>query len=171
MHERELATDVRASVSPFESAALFDVWLSAREGRRIETSRVRVERALRRLMRERVKDEELDKVKNRLELGFLAALETIPGKAEQIGFYDTLLGDAGAGFSRLAAYRAVTAAEVQAVARKYLVAMHRTVVVVLPDGTAGHAEADEEDEAGGAMAKAPKKPARFPRKSRKWGFR
>ena len=85
-------------------------------------------------------------------------METVSGKAEQIGFYDTVLGDPGAGFARLEQYRTVTALDVQRVAKAYLIDAHRTVIRVLPDGTAGSAEGDEEeegddDEADGAPAK------------------
>ena len=171
VQKKELATDLRGWVSTFADPGLYEMYAAARGTHTAAELEAALQVEVDAVTKSGVTDDELERAKSRLELGFLQGLETVNGKAEQIGFYDTLLGDAGAGFSRLAAYRAVTAAEVQAVARKYLVAMHRTVVVVLPDGTAGHAEADEEDEAGGAMAKAPKKPARFPRKSRKWGFR
>ena len=38
----------------------------------------------------------------------MQSLETASGKAEQIGFYDTVLGDPAAAFSRLEAYRRTT---------------------------------------------------------------
>ena len=50
------------------------------------------------------------------------ALETASGKAEQIGFYDTVLGDPAAAFRRLEAYRRVTAGDMRRVARRYLAA-------------------------------------------------
>jgi len=115
--EREVATEVRASVSPFEHAALFDLWASAREGVSIDRSLKPIERALARLGRERVSEAELDKVKNRLELGFLSALETIPGKAEQIGFSTLVAGDPAHAFRRLEEYRRVGPDDVLRVAR------------------------------------------------------
>ena len=51
------------------------------------------------------------RAKARLELGLLQSLETTSGKAEQIGFYDTVLGDPAAAFRRLERYRRVTAGE------------------------------------------------------------
>ncbi|MBX7191002.1 MAG: insulinase family protein [Sandaracinaceae bacterium] len=112
----ELATEVRASVAPFEHHALFDLWISAREGVRIDRALRLAERAIARLVGELVSAEELDKVKNRLELGFLAALETIPGKAEQIGFSRLVAGDPAHAFRRLEEYRRVSPADLQRVA-------------------------------------------------------
>ena len=53
-------------------------------------------------------------MKSRAELGFLMALEDASGKAEQIGFYETVLGDAAHIFERLERFRAVTADDVLA---------------------------------------------------------
>jgi zinc protease len=131
VHDHELATDARATVSPFQHAALFDIWVSARDGKRIDSSLARVERALRRLCRELVSTEELDKVKNRLELGFLAALETIPGKAEQIGFSSIVAGDPAHAFRRLAEYRRTTPDDIRRVARAIFEAP-RVGIRVLP---------------------------------------
>ncbi|GAB4205881.1 MAG: pitrilysin family protein [Sandaracinaceae bacterium] len=131
--DRELATDVRATVSPFQHASLFDLWISAREGRGVDTAEARVTAALRRLCREDVPTAELDKVKNRLELGFLASLETIPGKAEQIGFSTLVAGDPAHAFRRLDEYRRATPADVRRVARA-IFESGRVAVRVLPKG-------------------------------------
>jgi zinc protease len=132
--DRELATDVRATVSPFERASLLDLWISAREGVRVATSEARTIAALRRLCREKVSAEELEKVKNRLELGFLAALETIPGKAEQIGFSTLVAGDPAHAFRRLEEYRRATPADVRRVAQAIFEG-GRVAVRVMPRAT------------------------------------
>jgi zinc protease len=67
-----------------------------------------------------------------MELGFLQGMETAAGKAEQLGFFEIVYGDAAALFERLTMLRAVTAADVQRVARKYFDARKRTCVSVLP---------------------------------------
>ena len=59
-------------------------------------------------------------------------METASGKAEQIGFYETVVGDAGRIFSQLEAYRAVSARDVREVAAKLLVPTRRTVILVRP---------------------------------------
>ena len=134
VEEQELATDVRASVSPFEHHALFDLWISAREGVAIDRVIGRAEKAIARLTEELVSGKELEKVKNRLELGFLAALETIPGKAEQIGFSATVTGDPAHAFRRLEEYRRTTAADVARVASTMFTSP-RVLIRVLPQAT------------------------------------
>ncbi|HEX2676762.1 MAG TPA: insulinase family protein, partial [Polyangiales bacterium] len=66
------------------------------------------------------------------ELGFLQGLETAGGKAEQLGFFEVVAGDASKLFSRLSALRAVTPADIRRVARKYLRPGKRTRISVLP---------------------------------------
>ncbi|MFN9812337.1 MAG: M16 family metallopeptidase [Deltaproteobacteria bacterium] len=131
----ELATEVRASVAPFEHHALFDLWISAREGVKVDAVLRLVERELARIAREPMSALELDKVKNRLELGFLGALETIPGKAEQIGFSALVAHDPSHAFKRLEEYRAATPEDVRRVAAEIL-GSPRTTVRVVPRASA-----------------------------------
>jgi zinc protease len=125
------------------------MWLTAREGHDAAALEAALEVELERVRTERVSDDELQRAKARLELGFLQGLETASGKAEQIGFYDTVLGDCGAGFARLEAYRSVTADELLAAAKATLRNDARTLVVVLPDGSAADGEEDDEDDEAG----------------------
>lgn len=132
--EREIATDVRASVSPFRDPGLYEFWVSLREGHKATDALKLLDAELKRVIKDGVTPAELEKTKNRLELSFLHALETAPGKAEQIGFYETVLGDGRAVFDMLDAYRSVTAADVQRVAGKTLKTSQRTRVTVKPKG-------------------------------------
>jgi zinc protease len=91
-----------------------------------------IEAALTTLLREGVSQAELDKAKNRLELGFLHGMETASGKAEQLGFYETVLSDAGRIFKQLDAYRAVSAEDVRRVAAARLAPTQRTTIFVRP---------------------------------------
>jgi zinc protease len=99
-----------------------------------------------------VTDEELARAKARLELGLVQSLETASGKAEQIGFYDTVLGDPAAAFRRLETYRRVTAGELRTAARRYLTLDARTLIHVLPEGGDKPAEGDSKPEATAGAA-------------------
>jgi zinc protease len=100
-----------------------------------------MDRAFAAVRDEVVGEEELVRAKARLELGALQQLETIPGKAEQIGFYETVLGDPAHAFHRVESYRRVTASDLRRVARRYLGEGGRTIVRVVPDAGAPAAEA------------------------------
>jgi len=149
---KELATDLRGWVSTFTDPGLYEVWMTARGEHKAGDLEAALALEINHAKTAEPSIDELERAKNRLELSFLQGLETASGKAEQVGFYDTVLGDPGAGFSRLDAYRAVTAADVLRVAKTYFVDAQRTVIHVLPDGTAGSAEDEEEGEDDGAMA-------------------
>jgi zinc protease len=130
--EHELVTDVHGSVAPFAEPGLFEIWLSLRPGRQSEPALRVLERELRRLCETKVSARELQKVKNRAELGFLQGLETAAGRAEQLGFFEVVYGDAGGLLGRLHALRAVTATDIQRVARRYLQPRGRTRIEVSP---------------------------------------
>ncbi len=137
VREEQLAAEVHGSVAPFVDPGLYDIWITMRPGRRARQALRAIDDELRRIRERRVSSRDLQRVKARAELAFLMALESAGGKAEQIGFYEAVLGDAGRIFPRLQEFRAVTAADVQRVARRVLDPRQRTRIEVLPQRAKG----------------------------------
>jgi zinc protease len=131
--DEELVTDAHGSVAPFADSGLYEIWLSLRPDKDPETALRIVDEELDKLRRKPVTRAELQKVKNRMELGFLQGLETASGKAEQIGFFEVVMGDGQALFSRLEALRKVSARDIQRVAKQYFDARKRTRISVVPE--------------------------------------
>jgi zinc protease len=133
--DEEVASDLRGWVSTFRDPGLYEMFVSARAGKNADD----IERVLAKqiaLVKEQpVTDEELARAKARLELGALQGLDTTSGKAEQIGFYETVLGDPAAAFRRLDAYRRAGPGDLLRVARRYLVDTERTVVRIHPEAS------------------------------------
>lgn len=138
---KEACTEVRGWVSTFRDPGLYELYFTARPGVATDAILQTLDAELERTKSELVDELELARAKARLELGLLQSLETTSGKAEQIGFYDTVLGDPAAAFRRLERYRKVTAGEVRTAARRYFVESARTLVRVLPDEATSAAEA------------------------------
>jgi len=132
VRDRELATDLHGALAPFSETGLYEIWVSLRPGRDLSAALKLIEKELQRLCTRGVTRAELQKVKNRMELGFLQGLETAAGKAEQLGFFEVVYGDAAALFERLQQLRSVEPAEVQRVAQKYFDTRRRTRIAVLP---------------------------------------
>ncbi|UTY60256.1 pitrilysin family protein [Massilia sp. erpn] len=82
------------------------------------------------LIKEGVSEQELQKVKNRKLLDLYRAQETINGKAQQLGNYEVFFGDYRKMFDAPAHYEKLNAADIQAVAAKYLKKSQRTVGVL-----------------------------------------
>lgn len=131
--KRESCTEVRGWVSTFRDPGLYELYFTARPGVTDSEILGALDAELARVRSDLVDAEELDRAKARLELGLLQSLETTSGKAEQIGFYDTVLGDPAAAFRRLERYRRVTPGEVRTAARRYFVDEARTLIRVLPE--------------------------------------
>jgi zinc protease len=81
---------------------------------------------------EGVTDAELQRAKNQTRARFIRSLQTALGKAEAIQRYALFYGDPGAIRTAMDPYMAVTAADVQRVARQYLRPENRAVVITLP---------------------------------------
>ncbi|HEY2404886.1 MAG TPA: pitrilysin family protein [Polyangiaceae bacterium] len=141
VRDLELASEVRAFVGPFRDPGLFEVYASAREGKTGEQLLSVIDEEFARAQREPVSEAEIARASARLELSFLAGLETVDGKASTLGFFDTVLGRPGLGFERLEATRRLTASDLLRVARRYLLARQRSTILVRPDLSAERAEA------------------------------
>src|SRR5215472_11084778 len=131
--EREIASDLRGWVSAFRDPGLYEVYATARTGKKVDEALAVIDEQVNLAQCEVVSDDELARAKARVELALLQSMETTGGKAEQIGFYETVLGDPCAAFRRLEAYRRATPADLRRVARRYLVPRSRTLVRVLPE--------------------------------------
>jgi zinc protease len=129
--DEEIALSVRGSISPFIDPGLFEMWIFLHEGKRREDALVLLDREIARLGSEGPTPLELEKAISQLELSFLHSMETAGGKAEQIGFYETVANDGAAVFERLAAYRNVTGDAVKRAVTKYLRPSRRTRVEIL----------------------------------------
>ena len=79
-----------------------------------------------------VTDAELTRAKNQQRARFIRSLQTALGKAEQIQRHALLFGDPASIRTALDPYMAVTAADVQRVARQYLRPENRAVIITIP---------------------------------------
>ena len=89
-----------------------------------------IDEELERVRTEPICEHEIRRAQARSELGLLAGLSTVDGKASTIGFYETVLGRPAAAFERLRDMARVDAGDLRKAARRYLVPTQRTVVVV-----------------------------------------
>jgi zinc protease len=133
VQEAEIATELRGWVGTFRDPGLFEIYATARPGKTSAEIIAALDRELARVVAEPVTEAELDKVKAKVELALVQSLETASGKAEQIGFYYTVLGDPAGAFSRLEAYRRTTRSDLLRVARRYLPSERRSIVEVHPE--------------------------------------
>jgi zinc protease len=138
---RELAIDLAAAVSSFRDPGLFEIYLTAREGTSATQLLEALDEGLDALASRPITRDERDRAVARMELSFLQGLETVGGRAEQIGFYDTVLGDPAGSLARLEALRAVDVDAIARVVARYIDRRQRTVIIVDPSATPTKREA------------------------------
>jgi zinc protease len=143
VRELEIASDVRAFVGPFRDPGLVELFASAREGHTAEELLAAIDGELARARNEAVSDEEIERARARSELGLLASLETVDGKATTLGFYETVLGRPAAAFERLDALRRIGPSDLLRAARRYFDERARSIVLVRKGLPATEREAAE----------------------------
>jgi zinc protease len=143
VRDREMAGDVRGSLSPLRDPGLLEIFVSGREGFRADQLQSAVDVEIDRILAEPISADELERAKARIELGLLQGLQTNEGKASTIGFYEVVLGNPAAGFDRLQALSEIRPQLLRDLAVRYLGRNSRTVIRVEPQpglAAAGDAE-------------------------------
>jgi zinc protease len=137
LHQRlvrrdHLAIAAGGLVESLEAPGLFIVYaayLPDRDAARVQQA---LSEEVARVRDEPVRGDELDKAKNQAAAGYIFGLQTVDGIAHELGEYQEIYGDWHEFLTGATRYLAVTAADVQRVARKYLVDTNLTLVTLQP---------------------------------------
>jgi zinc protease len=130
---QELVTEIGGSCGSFRDPSLVEFSATARPGVRASAIEAALEAELALLRSDLVTEEELERAVARMELGVAQSLETANGKAELIGFHETVLADPDAPFRRLRQWQRTSAGDLRRVARRFLRPEGKSVVVLLPE--------------------------------------
>src|ERR1019366_78164 len=132
-YNQPVATTVRARQGSMHLDGDFSVVATARRGFGLDTLRTVVDAEIRKLASEGPSVRELQQAKNGVESQFLRRIETMRGTADQLNRYFYINGKPDSFQADLDRYRAVTAADVQRVIKKYIQA-NRVMISIVPMG-------------------------------------
>ena len=141
IYDEEVALSARGGYSAMADVGLFLAYASVRPSVSIERVEELFLEEITRLRDEPVTTEEIDKAKRQIEVSMVHGLTTNKALASRIGYDVTILGQIRPLEDRLAAVRAVTAADVQRVVRTYLRDEGTSIVRVVPPGVARETDA------------------------------
>lgn len=128
--EQEIASDVSGWASTFRDPGLWEIDVTARSGVTADALLAAMDACIERVRQRPLAPEELERGQARYELALLRGLDTVAGRAETIGFHDTVLGDPLGAMTRLEQVRAVRVEDLKDVVERYLVDSRRTVVLL-----------------------------------------
>jgi len=131
VYDAQIAQDVSAGNNSREIAGTLQITATPKRGASLDPIEAIINRELGRIAAEPPSQEEVDKVNNAREAGYIYSLQTVGGKSDRMNAYATFRGNPGFFEQDLARYRGVKPSDVQRVARKYLTDK-RLVLTVLP---------------------------------------
>ena len=133
VHDRQIATEVVSYQDGKRLDGDFMIYATARPDHPLTELQTVIDAELARLAAEGPTARELEQAKNATEAAFLRQLEEVSEKADRLNSYYYRVGQPDFFERDLARYRAVTAEDIQRVARQYLAA-HRVILSVVPQG-------------------------------------
>ncbi len=142
--DTQLALGVGSYLRPTMDPSLFTFVAQPREGVKPEAVEAALYAELDKLKSTSVSEHELTKAKNQIIAQHFRRLQTIAGRAQEIGAAEVFFGDWQHVNQEEQLVNAVTAADVQRVVQKYFAPSNRTVATLIPDATPAAATAPKE---------------------------
>ena len=133
VYEMQVAQDVSAFQVSGRLDGMFGVTVTSKPGQSPARMAQLVNEEIRKLSAQGITDRELARAQNTYRAQFLDQLASVNGKADQLNFYDYFAGTPDYVRQDAARYAAVSAADVQRVARDYL-GKPKVVLTVVPEG-------------------------------------
>jgi zinc protease len=133
VYKAAVASDVQVFQDGRRLTGDFGIDATARPGIALTALQPLIDREIRKLADAPPSERELDQAKNAIEGRFLRRLELVSRKADMLNRYYSLTGQPDYFSTHLARYRAVTPADIQRVARQYLL-QPRVTLSVVPEG-------------------------------------
>jgi zinc protease len=133
VYQQQLATSASGNPDLREDAGLFNFIAFVANGKKPEDVEASLKAEIKKLQDAPVTAAELEKAKNQIVTSELRGRETSLGKSQSLGRAAVLLGDPNRVNTELDSLQAVTAADVQRVAKKYFTDQNRYVFYYLPE--------------------------------------
>lgn len=132
--DKQLATEVWTNYGESFDPFVFMIYAICND--KVTPSQIEevVYEELDKIVNEGITDNELQKVKNQKLMEFYHVMETINGKANQIGTYQLFFGDYKKLFNAPEEYKKVTADDIKKVVKKYFTKSNRTVGILQSEG-------------------------------------
>ncbi|HKQ77319.1 MAG TPA: pitrilysin family protein [Blastocatellia bacterium] len=130
--EKELVTSVSAFPSPYRGGGSYQIVATVSPGKKVEDVETAINEEIERLQREPIADWELDKAKNSARRGSIQSLQSSLGTAIRLSEYAVFYDDPNLLNTQFQKFAAITKADVQRVAQKYLKQSNRTVAITTP---------------------------------------
>jgi zinc protease len=128
--QKQLATNINTSYDNSFDPTLFNFYVVSNKDVKEADIENTIYEELEKIKKEGVNDRELQKVKNQRLIQFYNQVETINGKADNLGTYEVFFGDYKKMFDAPSLYNKVTADDIKRVAIKYLIKSGRTVGIL-----------------------------------------
>lgn len=128
--QKQLATDISTSYDYSFDPNLFNFYVVSNKDVKEADLEKAIYDELEKVKKDGVNDKELQKVKNQRLIQFYNQVETINGKADNLGTYEVFFGDYKKMFDAPSLYNKVTADDIKRVAEKYLIKSGRTVGIL-----------------------------------------
>ena len=132
--EKELVVDVGGFLDRRIGPSALLIGATVRPDRKVEDVEAAIYAEIEQLQKQPVSDLELERAKNAARLGYLQQIRGSQTRATLLGMNTVKYNDPNLINTRLDRMNAVTAADVQRVAQRYLQASNRTVVIATPAG-------------------------------------
>jgi predicted Zn-dependent peptidase len=136
VREEQLALFVGGGVQETIDPLLFAIDVKPRPGADLDKIDRTIEEELAKIKNEGITPREFEKSMNGVRSDFYMGLQTISGKANQLGTTEVLYGDFGKLFTIMDDYAAVKIERIPEVAKKYFTENNKTIGKLIPEGGA-----------------------------------
>jgi zinc protease len=136
VREEQLALDVGGGAQETIDPLLFTIYVKPRPGADLDKIDRAIEEELDKVRKDGITPREFEKAMNGVRSDFYRGLQTVAGRANQLGTYELLYGDFGKLFTVMDDYAAVKIERVREVAAKYLTVNSKTIGKLIPEGGA-----------------------------------
>lgn len=133
VYDMQVAQNVFATQQSSKLAGRFEIDITPKPGQSLAAIDKVLKEELNKVMNEPISDRELKRVQNSFRSSFLDRLSSVLGKARTLGSYNYMAGNPDYVQQDATRYDAVTAADVQRVAKEYL-GRAKVVLTVVPEG-------------------------------------
>ena len=134
VYEKQMALQAQSAGNFTEDPNLFFVFAILNSGFAPSQGEVEMNAELERLKNEPVSPAELEKAKNQILRDFVVSRQSVQSLGEELGYAAVILKDPNLLDSELQRFQAVTAADIQRVARQYFVDTNATILEIYPAG-------------------------------------